>query len=95
MAIINYRAQVRPDLAVTARVLSQRMAIPTESAEHCLKRAFRNLVSHTQRVSMYPRVSVDDARRIWTDSDGIGNVSSPKSYSGGHIQRNGDDLSLE
>lgn len=39
IAIINYVAQDRPDLAVTARALSQRMASPTDDTKYCLKRA--------------------------------------------------------
>lgn len=42
---ISYVAQDRPDLAVTARVLSPQMASPTEGTEVCPKRAIHDLAS--------------------------------------------------
>lgn len=40
-AIVNYISQGRRDLAVSARVLPQRMANPSEGTECCLKRTIR------------------------------------------------------
>lgn len=92
VAIINYLSQDRPDLSVTARVLVQRMASPTEGTGMCLKRAIRYLSSHPRGLLIYPRDMVDQTLRIWTDSDWAGDVQSRKSCSGGYIQRNGGTI---
>lgn len=49
IAITNYMAQDRPNLSVTARVLSQHLATPTEGTEMSLKRAIRYLSTHLRR----------------------------------------------
>lgn len=57
---------------VTDRVLSQRMASPTDGMEFCLKRGILDLASHSYGVLMHPRGSVGDALRILTESDWVG-----------------------
>lgn len=69
ISFVNYMAQDRPYMAVTARVLSPRTSTPTDGSEHCLKRAIRDRASHPHGVLTYPRGSIGDALRIWTDSD--------------------------
>lgn len=76
MAIIDYAAQDRPDLGVTASVVSARIASPTEGIDHCLKRAIRHLASHPRWVLMYPGGSLGETIKIWTDSDWVGDVNS-------------------
>lgn len=69
LAILNYVAQDGPDLAVTARVLSQRMSAPTEGTEHCLNCALLYLASHPHGVLMFPCGSVDETLPAWADID--------------------------
>lgn len=49
LAIVNCVAEERPDLAVTALVLSRQMANPTEGTAFCFTRAIRYLASHPGR----------------------------------------------
>lgn len=90
--IINYMAQDGPDLVVRARVLPHRVDTPTDGTEICLRRAIRYMSSHPRGVSMFPRSTIDDTLRMWTDSDWAGDVMSRRSCSGGHIQRIGGTI---
>lgn len=82
IAIMNYMAQDRPDLPVTERVMSQKMAKPTFDTE-CLKRTIRHLSS--QGILMFPHGKMDKPLRVWTDSDRDGVVLTRRSCSGGYI----------
>lgn len=91
-AIVKYKAQDRPDMALTTRVLFQRMAVPTRGIEYCLKRPIRQFASHPCGVLTHPRgIGSRRALRIPTDSDWVADVTSRKSHCGGYIQRNGGD----
>lgn len=59
LAIVNYMAQGRPDLAVMARVLSQRSAPPTEGTEDCVQRIIRYLVAPPLGVLAHPHGFTD------------------------------------
>lgn len=55
VAIINYMAQGRPDMVLTARVLSHRMTASIEGTDICLNGGIRCLASHMRRVFMFSR----------------------------------------
>lgn len=75
-AIINDVAKDRPELAVAARVLSQRTANPTQGTIIVSSEPFV-MRHHTRRgVSMFPCGAVDDTLRKWTESDWAEDVIS-------------------
>lgn len=85
---MKYVLQARPDLAATARAVSQRIANAIDGTEYFLKRGIGFVNSLSSGVLLYPRGLVGESLRAWTDSDS-GDVSSRRSRSGSYIQRNG------
>lgn len=63
-SIINYMAQGRLDLAMTARVLSQRIASPTTGTGGCLRRAISHLASYPNVLRVFPRGPVDETSHM-------------------------------
>lgn len=87
--MVNYMAEDRPAMAVTARVLSQRMAAPTRGTEYRLKREVRYLASYPHR-DLACQELVEYSYRIWSNkSVWAGGVTSRKSCIGWYTQRNG------
>ena len=82
IARVNYMAQDRPDLSVSSRLLSQRMAKPTAGTEVALKRLIRYIRSHPRGRTLMKWDSGGDLH-VLTDSDWAGNKESRKSTSGG------------
>ena len=79
---MNYMAQDRPDLSVASRLLSQRMAKPTEGTEVGLKRLIRYVRAHPRCWNLMRWDSGDEVK-VLTDSDWAGDKESRKSTSGG------------
>lgn len=86
-------AQDRLDMAVTATVLPQRMAVPTEGAEVCLKGGIRHLASHPGGGGSL-EVRSRSPCAVGLTVGRVGGVTSQKSCSGGCIQRRGGGTCL-
>ena len=82
IARVNYMAQDRPDLSVASRLLSQRMAKPTEGTEVGLKRLIRYVRGHPRCWNLM-RWDSGDNITVMTDSDWAGDKETRKSTSGG------------
>jgi hypothetical protein len=93
-ARINYMAQDRVDLCVSAQRLSQCMARPRAGDEIALKRVIRYLRIHPSCKMMYHFQGDNAPLTIMTDSDWAGDVNTRKSTSGGIIRMNSHIISF-
>lgn len=85
-------AQDYPDLPATARALSQHVSDPVQGTYMCLKWAIRHLPSQPRGMLTFPGGKSEEALRIWTESDWVGDASWRRSCSGRHIQRKGGTI---
>ena len=85
VAIVNFMAQDRPDLAVTANVLSRSMARPREGQELGIKRAIRYLNGAPRLCYKFGWQEVPEMVDVLTDSDWAGDVLSRRSTSRGTL----------
>ena len=80
VAIINFLAQDRGDLAYASKELSRRMAAPVSSELPALKRVARYLRSHPTWVALYKWQNPTECISIYTDSDWGGVRAHPEEH---------------
>ena len=87
VALLNFMAQDRPDLAFASKEASKSMSSPMKNDMMALKRVGRYLQKYPRGIMTYAWQQRVESLTVYTDSDWGGDIKTRKSTSGGCILR--------